>query len=583
MSSLCPEDVPGAVLPDDVSLESHSVLKLQRWLECRGLKKVGTKAELISRIQNCVNAGNEGNIFSGVDGGKWYDLKNNAKPGPSSNADESLFEGVVWGKFPSCNVPLYFNKGHIYTYIVGENVESDDPKILGVADQSVTTVKPFRRGHQYVSSDHISDVEDGEVNNMYLCKCKCLSSFQKTLQYSVRLILNKTSGAVMKGICECKQSALGKCSHVSAFLLFISEYVEKHGHTKLSATSQPRRWGLGSKKRNPAAVKSAVYPIKRFRSERANFDPRPEGYVKTFNENDFVTDLQKAGDSSMFQSIFYLKYEDFNYDDEEIDVLKQQSKQFMTNLHQMLKEISKGEELVEIPGTSPQGCEDWLKWRSFFITSSNAKIVATQLISDRAKKNFLLKNLWRETKGITTVAMAYGKANEVVARQEYAKILNENQSLVEKGLMLNVNHPYMATSPDGVVMIGNEIDHIIEIKCPKVLEKCRGIYNFDTHLSKSQSNSFFLEKKNNTISVKRKHPYLYQIIMTLEILQVDKCMLIVWCPADMMVIPVYRRDYPEVVREIKTNVRKFYSNIYIPEVFTMKVIRDLTPVDLGII
>ncbi|XP_044763740.1 uncharacterized protein LOC123320474 [Coccinella septempunctata] len=238
--------------------------------------------------------------------------------------------------------------------IVGENVENDDPKILEVADQSLTTVKPFRKGQQYVSSNHLMlMLKMGKLTiHIYVGKCKCLSSFQKALQCSVLLILNKISEVVMKGICECKQSALGKCSHVSAFLLFICEYVEKHGHTKLSATSQPGKWGLGPKKRNPAVVESAVYPLKRYRSERANFDPRPEGYVKTFNENDFVTDLQKAGDNSMFQSIFYLKYEDFEYNDEELDVLKQQSEQFMANLLLILKNISKGEELLEVPGTS---------------------------------------------------------------------------------------------------------------------------------------------------------------------------------------------------------------------------------------
>lgn len=44
---LMPEDVPGAVLQQNV--EDCSVLELQRWLECRGLKKRGAKSELVQR------------------------------------------------------------------------------------------------------------------------------------------------------------------------------------------------------------------------------------------------------------------------------------------------------------------------------------------------------------------------------------------------------------------------------------------------------------------------------------------------------------------------------------------------------
>ncbi|KAK4883157.1 hypothetical protein RN001_006476 [Aquatica leii] len=64
---LKPEDVPGAVLQESVQVADHSNLQLQRWLECRSLKKTGTKAELVQRVINCIQAGREDCIFLGID------------------------------------------------------------------------------------------------------------------------------------------------------------------------------------------------------------------------------------------------------------------------------------------------------------------------------------------------------------------------------------------------------------------------------------------------------------------------------------------------------------------------------------
>ncbi|CAG9814135.1 unnamed protein product [Phaedon cochleariae] len=326
--SLLPGDVPGAVLQDNVSLEDHSVLELKRWLECRGLKKQGTKEELIKRIHNCIQAGNESKIFLGIDGGKWYDAKRNLQPiqpGTSNAYDQCTSDDIFWDNFPSSTIPQFFNKGHIYTYIIGENIENEDPEVEVTEDKTYTTVKPFRRGHQYVSSQHISEVQDGCSGNAYVCKCKCLSSFQKAIKYNVRVMLNKTSGAIMKGICECKQSSLGKCSHVTALLLFIWEHVQKFGYAKIVGTSKPREWGLGTQKRSPGAIKEKSYPIKKYKmTQRSIFDPRPATYLRNPDLNQFISDLQKTGNNPMFLSIFKLKYEDFQYDEDELSIIKLQ-------------------------------------------------------------------------------------------------------------------------------------------------------------------------------------------------------------------------------------------------------------------
>ncbi|KAF5270830.1 hypothetical protein FQR65_LT17785 [Abscondita terminalis] len=212
--SLEPKEVPGAVLPYDINIEDCSNFILQRWSECRGLKKTGNKGELIQRVINCIDAGRENHIFLCVDGGKWYDAKRNL-----GNTNNECSSGTVprtiqmsvstapllWAKFPSRAIPKYLNKGHIYTYIAGLQYENDDHEV----QHEGTTEKPFRRGSQFVSSDYIYEVYDAKVHNCYYLKAKCFSSFRKNVFYAVGVILNDMSGAVINGTCECRQSALG--------------------------------------------------------------------------------------------------------------------------------------------------------------------------------------------------------------------------------------------------------------------------------------------------------------------------------------------------------------------------------------
>ncbi|KAG5868616.1 hypothetical protein JTB14_023215 [Gonioctena quinquepunctata] len=203
--TLLPEDVPGAVLRCDISIEEHPVSELQRWLECRGYKKTGKKHELILRVKNCIAAGNDSKIALGVYQGKWYDLKINraqqAGPSRSDNNMDPQSPVSLWAKFPSLVIPKYFNKGHIYTYIVDNHVDDVDPTLENInEDDTTTTVKPLRRGSQFVDSDHISEVFDTKKD--YFVKCKCQSSFQKKVKYDVEIILNNTSGAVVKGLCN---------------------------------------------------------------------------------------------------------------------------------------------------------------------------------------------------------------------------------------------------------------------------------------------------------------------------------------------------------------------------------------------
>ena len=65
---LSENDVPGAKLTKD--LAEFNVDELKRWLECRGQKRGGRKAELVARVEGRLKLNLP--IDSKIDNGLWY-------------------------------------------------------------------------------------------------------------------------------------------------------------------------------------------------------------------------------------------------------------------------------------------------------------------------------------------------------------------------------------------------------------------------------------------------------------------------------------------------------------------------------
>lgn len=110
----------------------------------------------------------------------------------------------------------------------------------------VRTAKPLKRGEEYFRSGHVQDMKDCLVlaTNCYFVKSVVRASYDNCL-YHVMITIDNHSGAVRDGSCECKTSAMGRCSHVSGLLYAVADYTEKYGST--ARTSKPCEWNKGRK------------------------------------------------------------------------------------------------------------------------------------------------------------------------------------------------------------------------------------------------------------------------------------------------------------------------------------------------
>lgn len=95
--------------------------------------------------------------------------------------------------------------------------------------------KKVRRGLQYLKSGYIRKVQDCREERYYFAKAQVRASMD-CKAYNVMVAISIMSGSVWKAVCDdaCPQSALGRCSHVSALLLFLWSHIRLNGYGGMS-------------------------------------------------------------------------------------------------------------------------------------------------------------------------------------------------------------------------------------------------------------------------------------------------------------------------------------------------------------
>ncbi|CAI6376996.1 unnamed protein product [Macrosiphum euphorbiae] len=119
----------------------------------------------------------------------------------------------------------------------------------------------------------------------------------------------------------------------------------------------------------------------------------------------------------------------------------------------------------------------------------------------------------------TNKFVKYGLQYENIARDLYSKEFNTN--ILECGLVIDVNNPWLGYSPDGVIIDEYFLPiKIIEIKCPFDGKKL-GIKDLLNSLK------YIVKHPNGSLSLKKPHCYYAQVQMGIVLLNVKECDFIV--------------------------------------------------------
>ena len=594
------DGVPGAKFHK--SPENDSVEQLKRWLKCRGIKVSGKRDELIARVRDCVNSRNHHVLDPSIDGGKWIDNKQQSNghkidktnSGKSSQVPDIPTSG--WKSWPSYDIPAQFNYGHVYFYAL-ELLPSNTSNVINenTSDESENedeglghmTYKPFKNGQKYLDSGFVHDVSDNKTVKNYFIQAHVWPSMKNQLPHNVLVILSVHSGAVIYASCEpCKADALGRCSHIVAVLLMLLDHIKEHGPiVSTPCTGKDCTWNKGKKRqKNPQRLSSAQYPTKRRKSSLnvIDFDPRPPQHreVKTLCINEFVKDLQmdcaNTGKLPMWLTQLRIVYADYLLSDICLPLLREKIGILTKNITPPL--------LMQIVDTEKQSqSEKWQCERWFRLTASKCLEAYRigRLVGDGSNnaanrcKTFIESNTWNMyDENFQSVWMARGLENEAEAIAKYQE--QTNHLVLASGLWVNPKFPWLACSPDGLV--GS--DGLIEIKCLKIFHEHSiqtVIEQADDFKDAVKRQCFHIE--GNKCKLKHTHGYYYQVQMQLLVTGRRYCDFVLFSKHGPVSIERMSRD-EKLISDILRALTVLWMNVIAPEVFEMRVPRDLLPVIL---
>ena len=198
-------------------------------------------------------------------------------------------------------------------------------------------------------------------------------------------------------------------------------------------------------------------------------------------------------------------------------------KLFQSNDFEMICELTKNDYAM------------WHKKRRWLITGSRCH--AMFQCSKRHHINWdKICNGYFNPKSFTNEFVEHGRKYESAARKEFSKYAREKLglSVVEVGLVISPINPWLAYSPDGVLVQNQNVCTLLEIKCPFKGKKM----TIDQAIQFDASTKYLDFKNENGLSLKEGHAYYSQIQFGMAILNLPCTYFVLYASFDGSMIVV---------------------------------------------
>ena len=165
--------------------------------------------------------------------------------------------------------------------------------------------------------------------------------------------------------------------------------------------------------------------------------------------------------------------------------------------------------------------------------------------------------------------MRYGRQHESDARTAYEEHLKSRHSDAKAnitGVHIDTTHCWLAASPDGLVFdpLAINPEGVLEIKCP-FTAKDTPLLNLCTNPKKKSQFFMKYDQQTRKFSLKRQHPYYYQVQGQMQIARRKWCDFYVWTSRkDDRAIERIEADQ-DFWTTILPKLRRFYFGSMIPE------------------
>lgn len=254
---------------------------------------------------------------------------------------------------------------------------------------------------------------------------------------------------------------------------------------------------------------------------------------------------------------------------------------FLTDIYDSNNENLKLEELREIPFnislTEEQAdtvfCETmgqaskntWYRLRAGRITASNFKSACKTNILKPSLTT--IKTICYPVKITNKIkAIEWGKKHEKDALEKFEELMNseghQNVKVTTSGLLISLEQPIFAASPDGLVECDCCGTGCIEIKCPFKIQELK----ISLEEWAESKHSCLIKNEEGLYRLDPNHEYFYQVQLQMFCIENEQCYFVIWSPKETAVILV-QKD-PKFIAENIAKASLFHKQVIVPELLS---------------
>ena len=180
---------------------------------------------------------------------------------------------------------------------------------------------------------------------------------------------------------------------------------------------------------------------------------------------------------------------------------------------------------------------------------------------------------------IQTKDMLYGIQEEGNARKLYIEV--SGNDVVETGMWVNDSYPFLASSPDGIILDSDKVPvGNLEIKCLKVMKEI-SVDDLIKNIGENKIDQKILsrqcfELRERKLILKENHMYFFQIQLQMLTTGLSFCDFVLHSPKGPPSIQRIQQN-PGFQQALINNIELFWEKVYIPEYFEMRIPRRLLP------
>ena len=564
-------------------LKSMKVEELKSFLRRRGLRLTGKKDVLVARAFVAI----ENNIpivqtaeEAKVELDKEYQMKlqvlGEVIPDPFILREGWLSEQESIKAWPTTLYPDIFN------------FLSFNPSELGSTDLNDYKTS---KAYTYYSEGWLNPINYHEISKhskMCIFKGTCKPS-QRVSEASHKLwvVIEKSSGKVLRGHCTCMAGFSQTCNHVAA-ILFRIEAAVRMGLTNPFCTSKPCEWLPSNAVVKPTKIKVLKLSRGEFGRKGRNISELNNSPKKDYQPSTDMLCSISFGEILTGMKAVCKEDESILFTAETKIIQKKDVGAFVKSFfshsemllgsateyeyYERLTQTMTDENIMKIEQhTRGQNSnENWHHARKHIITASKAHAVKTRMEShmkSAGKTDFT--KLIEKIAGEITIngnipALQYGREMEAEAVScftEVYKIHHKAVVIKECGLSICKDICFVGASPDRIINCSCCGLRLLEVKCPFSI----------CHLSPSDPDAklpFLNIADDGKYSLKRNHQYFTQCQVQMAATGVKELIFFVWTPHGflMELIP-FDANLWDMLKMLLNN---FYTQHYIPGIFHRK-------------